>query len=93
MVSGFASRLEERFLGRLKELCRFYLHNGVISSHNGRNRPFSSSQSMPINIGIEWREARCGAGFPGDASEVAHDSRRSLTFHISYHVCNEGKMG
>ena len=27
-------------------------HNGVISSHNRLHRPFSSSQSVPINIGI-----------------------------------------
>jgi hypothetical protein len=29
-------------------------------------------------------EARWGAVFPGDTSKVAHDSRRSLTFHAIY---------
>jgi hypothetical protein len=27
-------------------------------------------------------EARCGAVSPGDSSKVAHDWRRSLTFHL-----------
>ena len=36
------------------------------------------------------KEARCGAVFPGDASKVAHDSRRLLTFHVIYHLHKQG---
>ncbi len=60
---------------------RFHPRNGVISSHNRLNIPFSSSKRMPIYKG-SMEEARCGAVFPGDASEVAQDSRRLLTFRL-----------
>jgi hypothetical protein len=49
---------------------RFHLHNGVISRHNRLHKPFYSYQRIPINIGIAWREARCGAVCPGTFTPV-----------------------